>query len=43
LKNNQPEMNSSNKSLVNRVEQVENRVSGTEDKLKELNEIVKNH
>jgi uncharacterized coiled-coil protein SlyX len=28
---------------VNRVEQAENRVSGTEDKIEELNQTVKNH
>jgi uncharacterized coiled-coil protein SlyX len=28
---------------VNRVEQVENRVSGTEDKVEELNQTVKDH
>jgi hypothetical protein len=30
-------------SLVNRGEQVENRVSGTEDKVDELDQTVKNH
>jgi uncharacterized coiled-coil protein SlyX len=31
------------KSLVNRVEQVENTVIGTEDKVEELDQIVKDH
>jgi predicted nucleic acid-binding Zn-ribbon protein len=48
LKKNQSEMNSSIfqikisiKTLVSRVEQVENRVSGTEDKEEELGQIIK--
>jgi predicted nucleic acid-binding Zn-ribbon protein len=50
LKNNQYEMNRSisqikisRKNLANRVEQVENRVSGTEDKVEELDKIFKDH
>jgi predicted nucleic acid-binding Zn-ribbon protein len=50
LKNNQSEMNNSVsqiqisfKSIGNRVEQVENRVSGTADKKEELELIVKDH
>jgi hypothetical protein len=50
LKNNQSEVNNSIsqikisvKSLVNREQQDENRVSGTEDKVEELNQTVKDH
>jgi uncharacterized coiled-coil protein SlyX len=50
LKKNQSEMNSSIfqikisiKTLVSRVEQVENRVSGTKGKVEELDQIVKEH
>jgi hypothetical protein len=47
LKNNQSEINSSTEikisieSLVNRVDQVENRVSGTGNKVEELDQTVK--
>jgi hypothetical protein len=50
LKNNQSEVNNSIsqikisvKSLVNREQQDENRVSGMEDKVEELNQTVKDH
>jgi hypothetical protein len=50
LKNNQSKVNNSIsqikisiKCLVNREEQVENRVSGMEDKLEELDQTVKDH
>jgi hypothetical protein len=37
------QLNISNKSLVNRVEQIQNRISGIEDKLEELDQTVKGH
>jgi methyl-accepting chemotaxis protein len=50
LKNNQSEMNSSIpqikisiKSLADRAEQFENRVSGTEDKVEVLDQTIKEH